>query len=83
MNFLKNLLTDKSFWTAVVAIATSVATSLHVPAGSVAQITTIISAAGVFIAYIVGNTVLTAAQIKADGQVKATQIVKGQTTEGK
>lgn len=74
---MKNLLTDKSFWAAVIALVTSVLISLNVPQGSIEQITAIIGATGTLVAYIVSNGIQSAAQIKADAQVKAAQIVKG------
>lgn len=96
---LLNLLTDKSFWAAVIALVTTVLVAYNVPQGSIAQITAIIAAAGTFIAYIVGNSIQTAAQIKADAQIKTAQIAtaaktpmtvnipqtifRGQTTEDK
>lgn len=82
MSTIKKLLTDKSFWAAVIALVTSVLISLNVPHGSVEQITAIIAAAGTFIAYIVGNSIQAAAQIKADAQVKTAQIaLQARTSE--
>lgn len=82
--FFKNLLTDKSFYAAVIALVTSLLVAGNVPQGSIAQIASFITAMGTFIAYIVGNSIQSAAQIKADAQVKTAQIAKGiQTTEEK
>lgn len=74
MSNLKKLLSDKSFWAAVIALVTSVLIALNVPQGSVEQITAIIAAASTFIAYIVGNSIQSAAQTKADAQIETAQI---------
>lgn len=71
---IKNLLTDKSFWAAVIALVTAILVANNVPQGSIGQITAIVGAIGTFVAYIVGNSIQAAAQIKADAQVKTAQI---------
>lgn len=71
---IKNLLTDKSFWAAVIALVTAILVANNVPQGSIGQITAIAGAIGTFVAYIVGNSIQAAAQIKADAQVKTAQI---------
>lgn len=75
-NTVKNLLTDKSFWAAVISLVTAVMISFQVPQGSIEQITAIIAAASTFIAYIISNGIQTAAQIKADAQIQAAQIAR-------
>ncbi|ADU25699.1 hypothetical protein [Ethanoligenens harbinense] len=82
MSNLKKLLSDKSFWAAVIALSTSILISFNVPQGSVEQITAIIAAGGTFIAYIVSTGIQSAAQIKADAQIKTAQIaVQARTSE--
>ena len=71
---IKNLLTDKSFWAAVIALVTAILVANNVPQGSIGEITAIIGAIGTFVAYIVGNSIQAAAQSKADAQVKTAQI---------
>lgn len=71
---IKNLLTDKSFWAAVIALVTSVLVARNVPQGSIEQITAIIGAIGTFVAYIVSNGIQSAAQIRANAQIKTAQI---------
>lgn len=73
---IKNLLTDKSFWAAIIALISSVLIAFNVPQGSIEQITAIIGATGTFVAFIVSNGIQSAAQIKADAQIKAAQIAK-------
>ena len=74
---IKNLLTDKSFWAAVIALATSVLVAYNVPQGSIEQITALIGAAGTFIAYIINNSIQQAAATKATAQISVAQIAKG------
>lgn len=74
---IKSLLSDKSFWAAVISLVTSVLIALNVPQGSIEQISAIIAASGTFAAYIVSNGIQTAAQIKADAQIRTAQIAKG------
>jgi hypothetical protein len=73
MNFWKSLLTDKSFWAAIIALATSILVALNVPQGSIAQITTLISAAGVVVAYVISDGIKQAAAIKAQAQIEMTK----------
>lgn len=81
-NAIQSLLSDKSFWAAVISLVTSILIAYNVPQGSIEQITAIISAAGTFIAYIVSNGIQSAARIKADAQIRATRIARGlQDTE--
>jgi hypothetical protein len=70
MSFWKSLLTDKSFWAAIIALATSAFVSLNVSQGSIAQITALISAIGVFVAYIISDGIKQAAAIKANAQTE-------------
>lgn len=68
MNWLRSLLTDKSFWAALIALVIAVLVALKVPNGSIEQIVSLLSAAGVFIAYIISNGIQQAASIRADAQ---------------
>ncbi len=77
--FAKSLLTDKSFYAALAALAVCVATALNHP-DAATEITTIISGIGTLIAYILSNGIQSAAQTKANAQVQAAQIVKGIST---
>lgn len=71
MAFLKSLLTDKSFWAAIIALAGSILVALNVPQNSIEQITALISAMGVFIAYIINNGIQQAAATKARARIEA------------
>ncbi len=71
MNVIKSLLSDKSFWAAVIALVAAVLVAFNVPQGSVTQITAFIAGIGTIIAYIVNNGVQSAAQIKAGAQIEA------------
>lgn len=68
MSVIRSLLTDKSFWAALIALATTILMALNVPQGSVEQFSSLLSAVGVFIAYIISNSIQQAAAIKADAQ---------------
>lgn len=74
-NFFQSLLSDKSFWAALVSIVSCICVACNVPAGSVAQITSFLGGLGTIIAYIINNGIQAAAGIKAQAQV---EIVKAQ-----
>ena len=69
--FFKSLLSDKSFWAAVVSLVTCVCVALNVPEGSVTQIASFIGALGTLIAYIIGNGIQAAAAMQAQARVEA------------
>lgn len=73
--FWKSLLSDKSFWAALVSLVSCVLIALNVPQGSVGQVTSFIGGLGTIIAYIISNGIQQAAQAKADAQVKAAEAV--------
>jgi hypothetical protein len=63
---MKNLFQNANFWAALVAIVTTVLVSLNVQQGSITQITTIIAAAGAFVAFVLSNSAIQIALIKKD-----------------
>lgn len=68
---IKSLFTDKSFWTAIIALVSCICVACNVPQGSVTQITSFVSAIGTLIAYIISNGIQQAAIIKAQSQAEA------------
>lgn len=64
MSKLKALLINPDFWAAVVALVTAILVSINVPQGSVTQITTIVSATGAFVAFVLGKSAVQIAQVK-------------------
>lgn len=74
--FLKSLLSDKSFWAALITLVTCVLVACNVPQGSIEQVTSFIGGLGAIIAYIISNGITQAAQIKADAQVRAAETMK-------
>ena len=66
MTNLKSLLTNPTFWAALIAIVTTIMVSLNVPQGSVTQITAIIAAAGGFVAFVLSNGAIQVALIKKE-----------------
>lgn len=76
MNTLRSLLTDKSFWAAIIALATTILTALNVPAGSVEQITAMLSAVGVFIAYIISSGIQQASDRRAEAQQELAKAIR-------
>lgn len=71
--FYKNLLADRSFWAALIALVTCVLVACNVPQGSIEQITSFIGGLGTIIAYIISNGITQAARIKADAAVRVAQ----------
>lgn len=67
MNYqtLKQKLTSRKFWAAVVGFVTMVLTAFNVQDMQIEQIGSIISAAAVLIAYIIGEGMVDAASAKA------------------
>lgn len=74
--FLRSLLSDKSFWAAVISLVSCVLIALRVPTGSIVQITSFIGGLGTIIAYIVSNGIQQAAQIKADAQMRIAEFAR-------
>lgn len=59
-------LTSRKFWAAVVGFATPIMTLINVPENTAVQITSIIMAGGTLIAYIIGEGLTDAANVKND-----------------
>jgi hypothetical protein len=70
MDKLKALLVNSDFWAAIAALVTIILVSVNVPQGSITQVTAIITAAGAFIAFVLGKAAVQIAEIK----LKAAQI---------
>lgn len=62
----KQKLTSRKFWAAVIAVVVSVAAAFGIPEITVEQITAIISACAVLIAYIIGEGLVDASRNKAE-----------------
>ncbi len=69
--FFRSLLTDKSFWAAIVSLVTCICVASNVPEGSITQIASFIGALGTIIAYIIENGIQAAAAIQAQARVEA------------
>lgn len=52
---IKSKLTSRKFWTALIGFITALLTAFNVPDGSIAQVSSIISAFALLIAYIVAE----------------------------
>lgn len=59
-------LTSRKFWAAVVGFVTPIMTLINVPENTAVQITSIIMAGGTLIAYIIGEGLTDAANVKND-----------------
>jgi len=60
----KQKLSSRKFWSAIVGFVTSVMIALNYEKMTIEQVTAIISASGVLIAYIIGEGMVDAARIK-------------------
>ena len=80
----KQKLTSRKFWAAVVTFVTTVLVAFGVPDLTIEQVTAIITAGASMIAYIIGEGLVDAARIKAQG-VDADQLreVTKMTDSGK
>lgn len=65
MDKLKELLTSTSFWAAVIGLVSTLLIAFNIPQATVTQITSIITSASIIIAFIVGDSIKTSANIKA------------------
>ncbi len=63
----KNKLTSRKFWAAVMGFVTALLIAFNVDSLTVEQVVSVISAASVLIAYIIGEGLVDAAKIKAGG----------------
>ena len=60
-------LTSRKFWTAVVGFVTAIMMALNIDSLTIEQVTAIISASAILIAYILGEGMVDAARIKDKG----------------
>ncbi|MBV1758145.1 MAG: hypothetical protein KMY55_09930 [Dethiosulfatibacter sp.] len=63
----KQKLTSRKFWTAVVGFVTAIMMALNIDSLTIEQVTAIISASAILIAYILGEGMVDAARIKDKG----------------
>ena len=64
----KQKLTSRKFWAAIIAVVTTVLVAFNVSNLTIEQVVAVITAASVLIAYIVGEGLVDAARIKAEGE---------------
>lgn len=77
MNSFKTIVSNGAFWAALIGFVTAILVAFNVPQGTVEQIASIISAASIVIAYIVGDGIKQAATIKANSLVEAEKVKQG------
>ena len=61
----KQKLTSRKFWSAVIGFVTSILTVMNIDKLTIEQVTGIISATSVLIAYIIGEGMVDAARVKS------------------
>lgn len=61
----KQKLTSRKFWSAVIGFVTSILTVMNIDELTIEQVTGIISATSVLIAYIIGEGMVDAARVKS------------------
>lgn len=61
----KSKLTSRKFWAAVVGFVTAVLIACNIDSLTIEQVTTVITAGGVLIAYIIGEGMVDAARLKS------------------
>lgn len=64
----KSKLTSRKFWCAIIGFVTAILVAFNVPNLEIEQITAIISAMGVLIAYIIGEGVVDAKRVESEGE---------------
>ena len=64
----KQKLTSRKFWAAIIAVVTTILVAFNVPNLTIEQVVAVITAASVLIAYIVGEGLVDAERIKAEGE---------------
>lgn len=70
----KTKLTSRKFWAAVIGFITAILVAFNVPDLEIEQVATIISAAGLLVAYIIGEGLVdTARIIKSEDKKDGTQ----------
>lgn len=62
----KQKLTSRKFWSAVIGFVTSILTVMNIDKLTIEQVTGIISATSVLIAYIIGEGMVDAARVKSE-----------------
>lgn len=62
----KRKLTSRKFWCAAIGFITAILTAFHVDNMTIEQVTAVISATAVLIAYIIGEGMVDAANVKAE-----------------
>ena len=64
----KSKLTSRKFWCAIIGFVTAILVAFNVSNLEIEQITAIISAMGVLIAYIIGEGVVDAKRVESEGE---------------
>ena len=64
----KQKLTSRKFWAAIIGVVTTILVAFNVSNLTIEQVVAVITAASVLIAYIVGEGLVDAARIKAEGE---------------
>lgn len=64
----KQKLTSRKFWAAIISVVTTILVAFNVSNLTIEQVVAVITAASVLIAYIVGEGLVDAARIKAEGE---------------
>ena len=64
----KQKLTSRKFWAALIAVVTTLLVAFNVPNLTIEQVVAVITAASTLVAYIVGEGLVDAARIKAEGE---------------
>ena len=72
----KQKLTSRKFWAAVITFVTTVLVAFGVPDLTIEQVTAIITAGASMIAYIIGEGLVDAARIKAQGTEQLREVTK-------
>ena len=62
----KQKLTSRKFWSAVIGFVTSILTVMNIDKLTIEQVTGIISATSVLVAYIIGEGMVDAARVKSE-----------------
>lgn len=71
MNNIKQKLTSRKFWCAVIGFVTAVLTAFKVNEMTIEQVTAVISATAVLVAYIIGEGMVDVTRVKSENADKA------------
>lgn len=74
----KAKLTSRKFWVAIIGFVTSILVVFNIDAMTIEQVVGLISASSTVIAYIIGEGLVDAAQIKAESQLEIAKIKRGE-----